>query len=258
MMYHDPEPEIFETHLRYLKTHFNIISLKLLSTAIIEGNWRKIPSKSLIITFDDGHQGNFSLLPVIEKYNIPVTIYACSQLIGTHRHFWFLDFPNHGKQLKTLTNSERLKRLFVMNGYQPEKEFSQRQALSIEEVLRMKEAGIDFQSHTRTHPILTSCTDEECFKEIAGSKEELENLLQTPISHFAYPGGNYKKREMHYLQKFGYLSARSTDIGWNGPSTNIYALKVMPISDDATLNEMIAQLHGIFPFFRIIKKKISN
>lgn len=258
IMYHAPEPHILESHLAYITKHFTIISLQRLVDAIQSNDRQMIPPKSLIITFDDGHKGNFSILGVLKKYNVPVTIYICSQIVGTSRHYWFLDFTEQAKQLKELPNSVRLKKLFSFNAYTPKKEFTVRQALSIKEILEMKHHGIDFQSHTRTHPILVRCSDDLSLQEIVGAKEDLENILNSPVTHFAYPNGDYGDREIDYLQKAGYQSARTVDVGWNTLNTNVYALKVMAVSDDATLNEMVAQLHGIFPSWRELKKRIKK
>jgi peptidoglycan/xylan/chitin deacetylase (PgdA/CDA1 family) len=254
IVYHDPAPEVFEAHLAYLVDRFNIIPLEQLVEAIEEHDWQKIPPKGLCITFDDGHRGNFALLDIIKRYKVPITIYVCAGIVDTQRLYWFLDFADQAQQLKSLPNKLRLKQLASANCYNPEKDFAERQALSKAEVLDMKRQGVDFQSHTLLHPILTTCTDEECWLEIAGAKRVLENLLEESIVHFAYPNGDYSEREIAYLQKAGYRSARTIDMGWNGPNTNIYALKSMTISDDATLDEMIAQLCGIFPYFRYLRQ----
>jgi len=255
IVYHDPLPKVFEAHLAYLVDHFNIIPLEQLVGAIEEDNWQEIPPKSLVITFDDGHRGNFALLDIIKRYKVPITIYVCAGIVDTKHHYWFLDFADQAQQLKLLANKDRLNRLASVNGYHPEKEFIKRQALSKAEMLDMKRQGVDFQSHTLLHPILTTCTDEECWLEVAESKRVLEDLLEASIAHFAYPNGDYSTREVAYLQEADYRSARATDVGWNGPSTNIYALRSMVISDDATLNEMIAQLSGIFPGFRYLRQR---
>ena len=255
IVYHDPAPKVFEAHLAYLIDHFNIIPLEQLVEAIEENNWQEIPSKSLVVTLDDGHHGNFALLDIIKRYKLPITIYVCAGIVNTKRHFWFLDFANQAQQLKPLPNKDRLKRFASTNGYNPEKQFAERQALSRDEMLDMKRQGVDFQSHSLLHPILTTCTDEECWLEIAESKRVLQDLLEESIVHFAYPDGDYSAREVAYLQEADYRSARATDVGWNGPSTNIYALRSMVISDDATLNEMMAQLSGIFPGFRHLRER---
>jgi peptidoglycan/xylan/chitin deacetylase (PgdA/CDA1 family) len=251
IVYHDPAPEVFEAHLAYLVSHFNVIPLEQLVQAIQE---RKIPPQSLCITFDDGHRNNFALLDIIKRYQVSVTIYVCAQIVDTQRHYWFVDFADQAQQLKSLPHRVRLQRMASVNGYRPEKEFTMRQALSKPEMLELSRQGVDFQSHALGHPVLTTCSDEECWSEIAESKQVLEDLIEKPVAHFAYPNGNYSEREMAYLRKAGYRSGRTIDVGWNGPHSSMYALKSMVISDDATLDEMIAQLYGVFPYFRYLRQ----
>ena len=47
--------------------------------------------------------------------------------------------------------------------------------------------NVDFQSHSQFHPILPSCEDKLCEKEIYQSKKDLEVVLNSPQKHFAYP-----------------------------------------------------------------------
>ncbi len=253
IVYHDPATEVFENHLAYLTQHFNIITLERLVTAIKDNAWTDIPAKSLVITFDDGHQGNFALLDILKKYDLPATIYACAGIVNTQRHYWFLDFAAQAGPLKWLPNQTRLDKIAAANGYDPEKPYPDRQALTYEEMTTMQANGFDFQGHTLLHPILTMCTDAASQREIADTKSQLEALLQTPVTHFAYPNGDYTGREINYVKQAGYHSARSIDVGWNGPRTNRYALKGMVISDDASLDEMVAQLCGIFPYIRYLR-----
>jgi peptidoglycan/xylan/chitin deacetylase (PgdA/CDA1 family) len=245
VVYHDPAPDLFEAHLAYLVDHFDIISLDQLAEAIEQRDWKRVPPKSLCITFDDGHRRNFALLELVKKYQVPVTGYVCSGIVNTKRHYWFLDFADRAEGFKSLPNQVRLQRMASESGFRPEKDFDERQALSKAEMLEMMRQGVDFQSHTLFHPILPACSDEECWLEISEAKRVLENLLGEPVAHFAYPNGDYGEREMAYVQKAGYRSARTVDAGWNGLGTNIYALKSMVISDNSTLDRMIAQLHGV-------------
>ncbi len=257
IVYHNPTPEVFADHLAYLSRRFNIIPLERLIIALEQNTWSQLPPKSLVITFDDGHQGNFALLEMISKTVTPVTIYACAGLVNTYRHYWFLDFAAEAQQLKQLPQQLRLQQVAAA-GYQPEKEFAERQALSKAEMEMMQTHGVDFQCHTSLHPILTTCTDAESWQEINQARQDLAALLQLPVTHFAYPNGDYSQREIAYLQQAGYRSARTIDAGWNGPQTNPYALKGMVISDDATVNEMVAQLCGLFPFLRYLRQGSWN
>ena len=247
LMYHDVKPEVFAKHLAYLSRHWTVISLDVLVDAIHQKNFSRIPAKSVIITIDDGHAGNIELLPLFKQYRIHPTLFVCTQIINTHRHFWFkIDGQSKAERerLKRLPNAERLAYLKQTADFEPEHVYPDRQALNITEMKEMAES-VDFQPHTQFHPILPHCTETECKREILGSKTDLEGLLKIGCSHFSYPNGDYTEREIEIVKASGFRSARTTDIGWNTLETVPYQLKTIPIADDAGLAFFRAQLTTI-------------
>ena len=247
LLYHDVKPEVFAKHITYLSRHYSIISLNTLVTAIYKKDYSDIPSKSVVITIDDGHAGNAALLPIIREHNIYPTIYVCTQIINTHRHFWFKISAQSKKQkeyLKKLPNAERLTRLKESNDFEPEKEHQDRQALNLHEMRKMMQE-VNFQPHTQFHPILPNCTETECRQEILGSKKDLETLLDIECLHFSYPNGDYTEREVEIVKSGRFRSARTTDLGWNNIKTSPYKLKAIPISDNAGLIRFRAELTTI-------------
>ena len=237
LLYHDPQPAIFEKQIAYLFRHYTIISLDTLVAAVHRKDFSQIPPKSVVITIDDGHAGNIALLPIFKQHSIRPTLYVCTQIVDTHRHFWFKmegQSKAEKERLKRIPNAERLAHLKRTANFEPEKVYPDRQALNISEMKEMAES-VDFQPHTRFHPILPRCTDTECKKEVLESKTDLETLLGIACSHFSYPNGDYTKREIEMVKASGYCSARTTDIGWNTVDTPLYRLKAIPITDDAGL-----------------------
>jgi peptidoglycan/xylan/chitin deacetylase (PgdA/CDA1 family) len=63
--------------------------------------------------------------------------------------------------------------------------------LAWEDVRQMSVGGVAaFGAHTRTHPVLSRISeDEECYREIDGSKRRIEEMLDQPVDHFCYPNG---------------------------------------------------------------------
>ena len=247
LMYHDAKSAVFARHIVYLLHHYTVISLDTLVSAIHQKDFSRIPAKSVVITIDDGHAGNIELLPLFKQYRICPTLFVCTQIVDTHRHFWF-KIEGHSKaereKLKRLPNVERLAFLKHTADFEPEKRYPERQALNIAEMKAMM-ADVDFQPHTQFHPILPHCTETECRQEILGSKLDLEKLLDIECSHFSYPNGDYTEREIEIVKTAGFRSARTTDIGWNTQKTAPYRLKTVPIADDAGLTLFRAQLTTI-------------
>jgi peptidoglycan/xylan/chitin deacetylase (PgdA/CDA1 family) len=256
LFYHDPAPEVFARHVEYMAKRYRFVPLASVVEAIRTRDWSGVPPKSMVITFDDGHRGTFRLLDLFKRYGVHPTIYLCSQVVGTNRHYWFSearqDTDSATEALKRLPEAERRHELRRRYGFDREREYptATRQALSREEIGAMRE-HVDFQAHTRFHPILTTCSDSECREEIAAARGEVERLLGRECRHFSYPNGDYGARERAVAETSGYLSARSIDIGWNGPRTDPYVLKVLGTPDDASVARLAADLTGFGRLWRL-------
>jgi len=257
VVYHDPKPEIFEKHIKYLFSHYNIIPLNKLITAIYKKDWTIVPVKSLIITIDDGRKDNYKLLEIFKTYNIKPTLFLCSHIIDTNRHLWWKTGCSKLENFKRLPYDLMLKLLHDQVDYKPEKEYKDRQVLNKSEIIEML-PYVHFGSHTKFHPILTNCLKDKCFDEISGSKKYLEELIGEQIEDFAYPNGYYSSREIQLVKKSGYRSARTLDVGCNDLNSDPYRLKAMEIQDDASINLLCSQISGLFPATRLFIVKIKK
>jgi len=252
VVYHDPTPDKFRAHLEYLSRNYCFISLNTLANAIQHKDWSGIPDNSLVVTIDDGHKGNHVLLDLFKYFRVTPTIYLCSHIVGTNRHFWWKNDAIDIPKLKKHPFHNMLDLLRDQAGFELEREYPDRQALNIFE-LREMSPFVDFGSHTKFHPILTNCNDEDCFHEIRDSKKFLEEILNRPMEHFVYPNGDYGERETNNLIKCGYKTGRTIDIGRNGVETNPYRLKAIPIEDYASINVLRAQLSGFFSYMKYLR-----
>ncbi|MHA1381513.1 MAG: polysaccharide deacetylase family protein [Candidatus Helarchaeota archaeon] len=252
IVYHNPKHKIFKKHIDYLAKNYNLISLNRLVNAIYKKEWSDIPPKSVVITIDDGYRDNYKLLEIFKSYNVYPTIYLCSHIVNTSRNFWFRAGFRNLQKLKKYDNNQRLKILKEKISYEPQKEYSKRQSLNLTELREML-PYVDFQSHSKFHPILTTSTDKECKEEIGGSKIHLEKLLNKEIKHFSYPNGDYTEREIEYLKSYGYKSARTIDIGWNNINSELYRLKAIGVEDDASINILCGQVCGFFGYLKYLR-----
>ncbi len=69
-------PESFEKHMWFLKKFkYNVISLEEL--ILLMRDKKPIPSKTIVITFDDGYKNNYTnAYPALKKYGLPATIFV--------------------------------------------------------------------------------------------------------------------------------------------------------------------------------------
>lgn len=250
LIYHDPKPEHFEKHIKYLlKKKYSIVPLDEALNSLKSDN-KILPKENVVITFDDGHKGNFRLLSLFIKYQIKPTIFLTAEYIGSNKPFWF----NHKDEIKPMVNLKKIsntERLELMNR-SSFNFFEQniREALSIEEIKEMKDY-VDFQSHTLTHPILPYCDDKTSLIEVVNSKLLLQQILNKPIEGFAYPNGDYTEREIEFCKKAGYKYALTIRPGFNTLRTSFYELKRIGTNDTDSMSEFAVRVSG---FWSLLKR----
>jgi peptidoglycan/xylan/chitin deacetylase (PgdA/CDA1 family) len=246
LLYHDPDPATLDRHLTYLKKICDLVPLEELN---LPGTGRP----RAVITLDDGHAGNAKLLPIFIKHKVRPTIYLCSRIVGRPRRHWWLH-PGAEQagieRLKRQTNVQRLAELEAYGFIQDRDDLPT--ALSFDQVEAMR-PFVDFQAHTRFHPILTRCDDSESQDEIVDSKHEIEALVKNRCQHFAYPNGNYGAREINLVKAAGFKTARTCDVGWNDHRSDPFRLRTIIIADDASTRWFATQLTGIPLFLRYLR-----
>ena len=68
-------PEVFAMQMEYLAKHYNVLPLSKLVEHLQTG--RQIPSRSCVVTFDDGTIDNFEIaFPILKKLSIPATFFV--------------------------------------------------------------------------------------------------------------------------------------------------------------------------------------
>lgn len=254
LLFHDIDKTNAQITFDILSKLYNIIDLSTYLEAVKTKNKEKLPSYSLIITFDDGVLNNINILPILKKYNIRPTIFLCAGLVDTNRHFWF-KFLNSGKEiaaLKRKSNDERLK-ILANSGFNQTKEYDYPQALSKLQINEMK-SDVLFQSHTMFHPCLPNCKIEEANWEIFESKRVLETKFGLNVFALAYPNGDYSQREIELCKEAGYSCALTVDSGYNSLDSNLYKLKRLSVNDTTDMNELIVKASGVWGFIKKLLK----
>ena len=246
LTYHSPTPEYARAHFDVLRRHYSIIPLKDYLSARANGTLAGLPKKSLILTLDDGHRGNFELKPLLQELGIPVTIFLCSGIVGTHRHFWWrhVNSAQEAGACKRLSDTERRKFL-LGRGYETDREYPDRQGLSGEEIEELK-PWVDFQAHTVSHPILPACAGDVAEQEIAQSKAELQRKYGLEVYALAFPNGDYSERELLLARKWGYRCAFTQEPGFNDDQSDLFRLRRIALPDDCSIDELLVKASGLW------------
>jgi poly-beta-1,6-N-acetyl-D-glucosamine N-deacetylase len=258
LVLHDPKADIASGYFEWLSRHYNIISLNQYLATRTKEVATRLPSKSLVITLDDGHVENYKLLHLAKQYNISLTIFLCSGIVNTNRHYWFRfsGLPSSSETLKVITDQDRL-RVLYQAGFYPEKEFAYPQALNKSQIAEMKEY-INFQGHTVFHPCLPQCSDQKSMAEIEQSKTQLEQEFNLSINALAYPNGEYTDREIQFAQKAGYTCAVTTGHGFNDNKTDLFRLRRLGVGDRDSIKLLAIKASGIWAFLIYVSNGLKK
>jgi peptidoglycan/xylan/chitin deacetylase (PgdA/CDA1 family) len=234
--------ESFKSLIDYLKEEFEIVSLNSIS---------KSEKRCAILTFDDGYKDNYTFVyPYLTERNIPFTIYITTDFLDKKAILWWYLLKDLGKDelVKSIRNGEiEPEELFRENGVSPEQYVEE--TLNWEELKEMSRSSlVTIGGHTTSHPNLRLLESSGVEFEIGVSKQRLEEELEIPIEHFAYPyGGKSEADEVTYsiTEKFGFKTAVTT-VEDNVRDQQSIALPRIPISGNSSLGDIKVRLSGIF------------
>jgi len=235
------------------------------------------------ITFDDGYANNLSVaLPILERYQLPATVYLTTGLVGSGRYHWTtrlewalgqasnqilvsgdarLDGPlgstledrasrarmikEYLKEVPDQTRTRILDAIHAQIGEPTGHEAFR--LLSHNELALLDESGaVSFGAHTRTHPILSTLADEDVAKEISGSIEDIQELKHVSRT-FAYPNGrkrDYDERSVALLKAHGITAALSTEEGLHSREFDPFHVRRVVVSGDTSVNHFVAAVSG--------------
>lgn len=192
-------PERLEQHLQYIKSsHYSVVSLNEIEQHLLLG--KILPDNSVAITFDDGFEDNYTqAFSLLQKYNIPATIFLASGVIGGS------------------------------NKWMAGKDYPERKMLNWEQIKEMRDYNISFGAHTVSHPKLPELDTLSASDEIIQSKNQIENQLGTPCLHFAYPYGLFREETPDIVKNAELTLACSTRSGFNNRETNPFLLNRLEV-----------------------------
>jgi peptidoglycan/xylan/chitin deacetylase (PgdA/CDA1 family) len=232
----------FHDQLDYLRKYYEIVSI---SEALERRGEPGRPR--VVLTFDDGEWGLFQhLLPIVQDKKIPVTVYVATRQIETGEPFWFdrvmnatqataraeIDIqlagrtrwqigPLRGKErwnqisslleaFKTVPEEERdrMADLVLVQAKPVENGFSPLQPMSLAQFKCLAAHPlVTIGAHSHGHELLDQIPLECALRSIQRSKELLEEWSEEPVSHFAYPNGNYSVEIMSKVESLGFATA---------------------------------------------------
>jgi peptidoglycan/xylan/chitin deacetylase (PgdA/CDA1 family) len=214
-------PSAFEEQIRLLRqSGFYSVPLKEIGQCFRNPAGTGHP---IGITFDDGYKDFYTqAFPVLRKYGFGATVFLPTAYMG--------------------------------------RQFLGKDCLSWTEVRELVRNGIEFGSHTVTHPILHGLGSRDLRAELHVSKQEIEDRTGIEVSLFSYPYAfpqedrSFIHRLSRILEEIGYRWGVTTRIGRADREQNPYFLKRIPVNDRDDLELMGAKLAGAYDWVFVIQQ----
>jgi peptidoglycan/xylan/chitin deacetylase (PgdA/CDA1 family) len=194
-------PDRLEQHVRILlQRGFEPVTFTELAT---------VPSaqKRFAVTFDDAYASvRERAFPVLQELDVPGTVFAVTSFADSGG---VLDWPG-----------------LLESGV--DEDPAPRRSLTWSQLAELADHGWEIGSHTRTHPRLTTVSDDALDDELAESRSACERELGRACQSIAYPFGDHDERVVAATRNVGYDAACSLSVMTHGshawPRIGVYAV----------------------------------
>jgi peptidoglycan/xylan/chitin deacetylase (PgdA/CDA1 family) len=204
-------PERFAEQLQYLQ-EAGFYSVTLAEWEAAREARRPLPGRALAITFDDGYQDFYEYAhPLLKEYGFGATVFLVTDFIGKTNHW---DAAS-GEEVPLM-------------GWR--------------EIRQLRDEGVQFGSHTASHPYLTSLTPAEIRQEGMESRTLLEQGLGVPVTALVYPYGDFDATVEQIIGACGYTLALSCQAELSRFQDRPLALPRIEIMGEDALPGFVARL----------------
>lgn len=251
---------IFEQQINLLNRYFDVVTLSEGIERIKQGN---VERPTVVITFDDGYVDQYDVaLPILNKFGVPATFFVTTayfdgglmwndSVVESFRKLphdmEYINLDKIGLGVQSISGDEQKRKIlsYILMQLKRMHPFQREESVSIirdiassyedvklmmdrQQLREMSDAGMEIGCHTKSHPILTSLSDQESIKEIRESKIELEHITEKPVRYFAYPNGrpyeDYMPEHVEIVKELGFDAAFSTAKGVTTAESDFYQL----------------------------------
>lgn len=224
------------------------------------------PPNTVVVTVDDGYRDFYRVAyPLLRKYRIPATLFAVTGFIDRRcwlwvdRVTWCLGDTDEAravkeelKQLPLPERDARLAELEATTGRRVPAEIPGRyEPCTWDDLREMAREGLEIGAHTVTHPILARVPDPAY--EILESKRRIEQELQRPALHFAYPNGGWQDfgADAVRVVRANFLTGVAAVSGWNHAGTDRHQLYRTAVPCERPLSNFARRLAGLRAAVRV-------
>lgn len=222
-------PQGIRAQFEYLRRHFHVVPLQQIADQLTAG--RELDPRMVALTIDDGRRNCYEFLfPLLKEFELPATFFVVSSFIRgedwiwTDKVTWLSEQP---KAPAELSPAKLDSAFWALNRLRPEDRNSRIDAMaasagigmphsapekftacSWSELRDMAASGlVEVGSHTATHPILSSISDQESWRELTLSKAQIEEGIGREVRSFCFPNGmpeDFRPSQVRQIADAGY------------------------------------------------------
>jgi len=166
-------PENFREQMTYLAEN-GYTPIDLYQLSAATTSQMDLPEKPVLLTFDDGYLDNYeNAFPILQEFGFTGTFFIITEL------------ADQGAE-----------------GY-----------ANWEQLEEMAAAGMRIESHTKSHPDLTTLSRDGIIYQVLGSQETIAAHIGYQPRYLCYPGGRYNEETMQILAELDLWGAVTTQGG---------------------------------------------
>ncbi|MCR5235797.1 MAG: polysaccharide deacetylase family protein [Lachnospiraceae bacterium] len=269
------KPELFDRQLQYIKSNYRVLRS--------EEDWSDTGNEPCaVITFDDGYEDMYTeMLPVLEKNNVPATVFVCTGNLGTDREFWWdelerivyfadssiQEFNSFGMTLSVRNDKKRDETCYRLHPVllkmdteerskylsrlsEELKSFKKRESchsMNPDQLKRLSESPlITIGGHTVTHSCMICESEKQQEWEIQHSKEIIEGITGRKMEVFSYPfgqRGDFSDTTIRIASESGYKRIFAAFPGLTDADYINGFIPRINIGQEKTLEGSIKKLH---------------
>lgn len=242
--------------------------------------------------FDDGFADNLTqALPIMERFGAPFTVYVTTGMITHEMDAWWFGLAALLRSCDRLALSSRLRfecpdlrskrsafrtierwihkdpsllsnvREAIATNAIDCRPLVEREALNRKQLRRLSHHPlVTIGGHTTTHPNLAQTCSLAARRELHDNRKFLEDLIDRPIEHFAYPFGHERAcgyREAQICREVGFRTGVTTRAGtlFSAHARDLHSLPRLGIVGDDTASTLRCKVDGVY---RAIQSKLGD
>jgi peptidoglycan/xylan/chitin deacetylase (PgdA/CDA1 family) len=244
---------LFTAHCEILARLCEPVSLREMSE--IRRGARPLPRRAVAVTFDDGYRSVLTdALPILEAFQIPATLFVCTDAIARGEMFWYDAVAMSGGEravaaLKAAPYAEW--RAAVEDARRRVSDHIPTAPLTPADIGRLaRHPLMSLGGHSHRHPILARGDAAAERDEISANLDALEQWTGMRPRAFAYPNGrrgyDYTHRTEQVLAEHGIDLAFGTDEGFATVTAPALALPRFTMTSELSPAHLLNRLARVW------------